>query len=133
MRMKLAALFLASALAVFAAEVPRIAPAEAARLLADGQAVLVDVREASEWFDTGVATPAVLLPKSDFDTEQFEWKPFLAKTPKDRTLILYCRTGRRADTIGAALAKKGYRVVNAGGFKEWAAAGLPTRQLESNP
>lgn len=128
---KLAALFLASALAVFAAEIPRIAPAEAARLVGDGQAVLVDVREASEWFDTGVAAPAVLLPKSDFDTEQFEWKPFLAKVAKDKTLILYCRTGRRADLIGAALAKKGYRVVNAGGFKEWTDAGLPTRQLES--
>lgn len=128
---KLAALFLASVLAAFAAEIPRIAPAEAARLVADDRAVLVDVREASEWFDTGVAAPAVLLPKSDFDTEQFEWKPFLAKMPKDKALILYCRTGKRADIIGAALAKKGYRVVNAGGFKEWAAAGLPTRQLES--
>lgn len=127
------AVFLASALAAFAADVPRIAPAEAARLVAAGQAVLVDVREASEWFDTGVAAPAVLLPKSDFETEQFEWKPFLAKTAKDKTLILYCRTGRRADLIGAALAKKGYRVVNAGGFKEWADAGLPTRQLESKP
>ncbi|MBI2511847.1 MAG: rhodanese-like domain-containing protein [Opitutae bacterium] len=128
---KLAALFLASALATFAAEVARIAPADAAKLLAGGHAVLVDVREVSEWLDTGVAAPAVLLPKSDFDAEQFEWKPFLEKTPKSTTLVLYCRTGKRAGLIGAALADKGYKVVNAGGFKEWTDAGLPTRQLES--
>lgn len=128
---KLAALFFVSALATFAAEVPRIAPTAAAKLLADGQAVLVDVREMSEWLDTGVAAPAVLLPKSDFDAEQFEWKPFLAKLPKDKTLILYCRSGKRAGIIGAALAEKGYKIVNAGGFKEWADAGLPTRRLEA--
>lgn len=128
---KLAALFLASALATLAAEITRIAPAEAAKLLAGGHAVLVDVREVSEWLDTGVAAPAVLLPKSDFDAEQFEWKPFLEKTPRDTTVILYCRSGKRAGIVGAALAEKGYKVVNAGGFKEWSDAGLPTRRLEA--
>jgi rhodanese-related sulfurtransferase len=128
---KLAALLLVSALVSSAAEVARITPAEAAKLVADGQAVLVDVREPAEWFQTGVATPAVLLPQSDFENAQFEWKPFLKKAPKDKTLILYCRSGKRAGNIAATLAEKGYKVANAGGLKEWVDAGLPTRQLET--
>ena len=126
---KLAALFLVSVLVSFAADIARITPAEAAKLVADGQATLVDVREPAEWFQTGVAAPAVLLPQSDFENAQLEWKPFLEKAPKDKTLILYCRSGKRAGNIAAALAEKGYKVANAGGLKEWIDAGLPTRQL----
>lgn len=127
----LAALFLASALSLVAADVARITPTEAAKLVADGQAVLVDVREPAEWLQTGVATPAVLLPQSDFEHDQFEWKPFLAKTGKDKTLILYCRSGRRAGMVGAALIEQGFKVVNAGGLKDWTEAGLPTRKIET--
>lgn len=128
---KLAALLLVSALVSFAADVARITPVEAAKLVDDGQATLVDVREPAEWFQTGVAAPAVLLPQSDFENAQFEWKPFLEKAPKDKTLILYCRSGKRAGNIAATLAEKGYKVANAGGLKEWTDAGLPTRQLET--
>ena len=127
----LAALFLASALSLVAADVARITPTEAAKLVADGQAILVDVREPAEWLQTGVATPAVLLPQSDFEHDQFEWKPFLAKTGKDKTLILYCRSGRRAGMVGAALIEQGFKVVNAGGLKDWTEAGLPTRKIET--
>jgi rhodanese-related sulfurtransferase len=130
MPMRLVVLFLFSALSLCAADVPRIKPTEAAQLVADGKAILVDVREPAEWFATGVAAPAVLLPQSDFEHEQFEWKPFLEKTGKDKTLVLYCRSGRRAGSVGATLAEKGLKVVNAGGLQEWVDAGLPTRQLE---
>lgn len=108
-------------------EVARIAPAEAAPLVAAGQAVLIDVREPAEWSDTGVAAPAVLLAKSDFDGAQKEWKPFLAKNA-GKQLILYCRSGRRSGLVAAALAQRGLNVANAGGFKDWTAAGLPVRQ-----
>jgi len=127
---KLAALFLATALTALAADVARISPVAAAKLVADGQALLVDVREPAEWLQTGVATPAVLLPQSDFEHDQFEWKPFLDKAGKAKTLILYCRSGRRAEMIGAALIEKGYQVVNAGGLQDWTQAGLPTRQID---
>lgn len=112
----------------FAADVAKLTPADAARLVAGGQAVLVDVREPAEWAETGVAAPAVLLPKSDFDGGQAQWKDFLAKTG-DKQLILYCRSGHRAGVIAAALAEKGRKVANAGGFKDWQAAGLPVRRV----
>lgn len=113
---------------VFAAEVARITPTEAARLVADGSAVLIDIREPAEWAATGVVAGAALLPKSDFDGEQKLWKEFLAKN-RDKELILYCRSGHRAGIVGATLAEQGRKVANAGGFKDWQAAGQPVRQV----
>ena len=113
----------------FAAEVPKVTPAAAAQLVADGKAVLVDIREPAEWAEAGVAAPAVLLPKSDFDGEKKQWKDFLGKVG-DKQLILYCRSGRRAETVGQALAAEGRSVANAGGMKDWVAAGLPVREAK---
>ena len=124
----LLALFVAP-LSLLAAEVPKLKATEAAKLVADGKAVLVDVREASEWKENGVAAPAVLLPKSDFDGDQKQWKEFLAKNG-DKQVVLYCRSGRRADAVGAALQEKGIKVANVGGLKDWKDAGLPTRTVE---
>ncbi|MDQ5979867.1 MAG: hypothetical protein QG602_2842 [Verrucomicrobiota bacterium] len=111
-----------------AADVPTLTPAAAAKLVADGKAVLIDVREPSEWAETGVAAPALLLPKSEFDAGQVgDWKDFLAKVG-DKQIILYCRSGRRSGTVAEALAAKGHKAANAGPFEAWKAAGLPTRQ-----
>ena len=131
--MKLHSLFvslLSSAALAAAADVQKIAPADAAKLVAAGTAVLVDVREPAEWVATGVAAPAVLLAKSDFDGAQKEWTPFLEKNA-GKEIILYCRTGHRAGIIGAALAEKGVKVANAGGLKDWTDAGLPVRKVEA--
>lgn len=113
---------------VFAAEVPTLTPAEAAKRVSEGQAVLIDVREPSEWAETGVAAPAVLLPKSEFDAGLAgDWKDFLAKVG-DKQVIAYCRSGRRSGAVAAALAEKGIKVANAGAFQAWQEAGLPTRK-----
>ena len=98
-------------------------------VLTAGTAVLVDCREPSEWADTGVATPAVLLAKSDFDGAQKDWKPFLAKNA-GKEIILYCRSGGRSAEVAAALAEKGVKAANIGGLRDWTKAGLPTRQVE---
>ncbi|MSU23783.1 MAG: rhodanese-like domain-containing protein [Opitutus sp.] len=130
LRSLLAAFVVTATLAV-AADVQKITPAEAAKRVAAGQAVLVDVREPAEWADTGVAAPAVLLAKSDFDGAQKTWKPFLEKNA-GKEIILYCRSGGRSATVAAALAEKGVKVANAGGFKDWTAAALPVRKVETS-
>ncbi len=122
-------LLLVAPLAAFGAEAPRIAPTEAAALVAADKAVLVDVREPAEWEKTGVARPAVLLAKSDFDGEQREWKGFLAAN-HDKKIIVYCRTGRRSGTVAEALAGQGLDVANAGGLQDWIDAGLPMREVK---
>lgn len=111
-----------------AVEVAKITPVHAARLVAEGKAVLVDVREPAEWADRGVAAPAVLLPKSDFDGARKAWTPFLAQND-GKEIILYCRSGHRAGIVAATLAENGVPVANAGGLKDWLAAGLPTRPV----
>jgi rhodanese-related sulfurtransferase len=127
---KLLPLFFASAAFAFAAEAPKIGAAEAAKLVASGKAVLVDVREPAECAASGVAQPALLLPKSDFDGAQKEWKDFLANVG-DKQVILYCGSGRRAGIVAAALAEKGIKTANVGGFRDWSAAGLPVRKVEA--
>lgn len=126
---RLLAALLTTSVALFAAEAPKIAPADAAKLVAEGKAVLVDCREPGEWKETGVAGPAVLLAKSDFDGEQKEWKDFLAKVG-DKQVLVYCRSGRRSGTVAEALAAKGIKAANVGGLKDWTDAGLPVRKVE---
>ena len=119
--------FLATIGLTMAAEITKIAPSDAAKLVAEGKAVLVDVREPAEWADTGVVASATLLAKSDFDGAQKDWKPFLEKNA-GKEIILYCRSGNRSGIVAAALAAKGYKVANGGAFKTWAEAGQPTRK-----
>ena len=105
-----------------------ITPEEAANRLKGGQAVLIDVREPSEWAATGVAAPAVLLSLSDLQGARQDWKLFLEEN-QGKELILYCRSGNRSGIAARQLAKEGWSTVNAGAFKDWAAAGLPVRQV----
>lgn len=128
-------LFLLAAFAVafvssWAADVPRVDAREAARLVKDEQAVLIDVREPGEWAESGVAEPALLLPTSDFNGARTHWNEALKNLPKDKPVVLYCRSGARSGRIAQALAKEGYRTVNGGTFKDWQAAGLPVRMAE---
>ncbi len=128
--MRLAALFLFFVSVAFC-DVAKISPKEAAQLVAEGKAILIDVREPREWQQTGVAEPARLLSKSDFDGDQKAWKPFLADVG-DKRLIVYCRSGRRSEAVANALAARGHAVANAGGLSDWKAAGLPLRPVKSN-
>lgn len=105
-----------------------IAPADAAARVASGRAVLIDVREPAEWAESGVAAPAVLLPLSDLRGDRAQWKDFLAQN-RAKELILYCRSGNRSGIAAGILAKEGFTVANAGGFKNWVGAGLPVRQV----
>jgi rhodanese-related sulfurtransferase len=131
--MKRTALLLASFVAALGfsrllADTPRISATEAAAKVAAGEAILVDVREPSEWKD-GVAAPAVLLPLSDLRGDRKEWKAFLEKAG-DKPILLYCRSGNRSGQAAEILAKEGRTVANAGAFKDWESAGLPTRKPE---
>jgi len=135
--MKLPSLFatftgLLFGLTLSAADAPKITPKDAARLVAEGKAVLVDCREPAEWKETGVAAPAVLLPKSDFDGDQKQWKDFLAKNAGKQVLV-YCRSGNRSGAVAAALAAQGINAANAGNLKGWTDAGLPTRKSDAPP
>ena len=103
----------------------RITPTDAAAQVAAGTAVLIDVREPSEWA-SGSAAPAALLSLGDLRGSRREWKPFLEKN-KDKLLILYCASGMRSGMAASTLKKEGFRAANLGGFGRWSQAGLPIK------
>lgn len=100
-----------------------LSPTEAARRVAAGTAVLVDVREPAEW-SGGVVKGALLLPLSDLRGERKHWRPALAAN-RDQELICYCRSGARSGLAVRILAAEKLKAANAGGFAAWKQAGQP--------
>jgi rhodanese-related sulfurtransferase len=98
-----------------------ITPNEAAKLIANGQAMLVDVREPGEFSSAHIAS-AVSIPLSHLSE-------FLASegTP-DKPLIMQCQRGARGENA-CALANSVSRNLTVynmeGGIEAWQAAGLP--------
>ncbi len=104
----------------------RLSVADAHTKLAEGNAVLVDVREPAEW-RSGVAAPAELLPLSDLQGARSRWKPFLTAN-KDKEILVYCVSGIRSGSAAMILKREGFKVANIGSYRRWAGAGLPTRK-----
>ena len=103
--------------------VRRVAPAEAAQLVREKKAILVDVREPAEWAG-GVAQKARLLPLSDLTGARRQWQPFLNEV-NGREIILYCHSGSRCGIASRLLSAEGFRVASAGTLSAWDRAGLP--------
>ena len=94
---------------------------EFAELIADSSVVILDVRKADE-FAEGHIKGAVLIDQfqSDF-VEQTQ-----AKLAKDKTIAIYCRSGRRSANAAGKLADIGYKCVNLkGGILAWKEANMP--------
>jgi phage shock protein E len=73
-----------------------------------GKAVVVDVREQSEW-DAGHLKGAILLPQSKLKNEA-QLKETLKAVPKDKIIYTHCRAGGRALMCGDILKQQGYDV-----------------------
>ncbi|WP_167757937.1 rhodanese-like domain-containing protein [Deinococcus fonticola] len=95
-----------------------VSPAEG-QALVQGGAVLVDVREPNEYSEIH-AEGAQLLPLSELEARY-------AELPKDRPLVMICRSGARSARAGEFLLQNGYADVTnlAGGTLAWNEAGLP--------
>ncbi|HHX91633.1 MAG TPA: sulfurtransferase [Paracoccus sp.] len=108
---------------------PRLAPAEAVRMVGDGAAIIADVREDAELRSTGKAKGALHLPLSalpqagDPGSGRFERKlnPALeAGLP----VIVYCASGGRSEQAARVLRAQGFATVhNLGGLRDWVAGG----------
>ncbi len=91
---------------------------EAAKLRDQG-AFILDVREQSEWDELHIPG-ATLIPLGTLPNE-------LTKIPKDKTVVVVCRTGRRSAQGRDILLNAGFENVTsmAGGVTEWKASGYP--------
>jgi rhodanese-related sulfurtransferase len=97
---------------------PEISVAQAAQKRDQGAFVL-DVREPSEWTQFHIPG-ATLIPLEELPNR-------LSEVPKDRLVVVVCRTGHRSAQGRDILLDAGYKNVTsmAGGVTEWQAQGLP--------
>src|SRR5918995_2410295 len=110
------------------AAVPKLPPAEAAKMMRGDNVLIVDVRDPSEVEKTGKIRGAVNVsrgmlefradPESQYHNPAFQ---------KDKTILLHCASGGRSALAGKTLQDMGYTAVfNIGGFKDLAEAGIDT-------
>jgi rhodanese-related sulfurtransferase len=115
------------------AVIPAITPRDAQHRLATGGAVLLDVREPTEW-ETYIAG-AVQIPRGILEAKADPTSPrHDPALDPGKQVIVYCRSGARAALAGVTLVELGYTdVVNlAGGIAAWKDAGLPTQDLHAD-
>ena len=95
--------------------------------LNDQKAVLVDVREPGEYASEHI-TGAASFPLSSFD-------PSRLSSEKDKTIALYCQSGRRSAQAGQKLLEAGFPQVAhlKGGIPTWTAAGFSTKMDKNAP
>jgi rhodanese-related sulfurtransferase len=107
------------------AAVPRITPEQARELIAQGNTLVVDVREAPEVEKSGKIVGALNVSRSFLEFRADPDSPSRDKNfTKNKNVILYCGSGGRAALSGKLLKDMGYEhVYNLGGFKDWADAG----------
>jgi rhodanese-related sulfurtransferase len=107
------------------AAVPRITPAQAKEMIAKGNTVVVDVRDATELKQGGKVAGAVHVPRGMLEFRADPDSPSHDENlSKDKTVIVYCASGGRSALSGKTLKDFGYdKVYNLGGFKDWVDSG----------
>jgi rhodanese-related sulfurtransferase len=109
------------------AAVPRITPAQAREMIAQGNTLVVDVRDAPELEQSGRVAGAIHVSRGMLEFRADPESPYHDRNfGRDKTVIVYCGSGGRAALSGKVLKEMGYeRVYNLGAFKDWAEAGGP--------
>ncbi len=84
--------------------------------------VLIDVREPEELKNDGYIAGAVNIPLNTLQAN-------LNKIPKDKEVVVYCRSGHRSANAMNQLKQLGYTNVKsmAGGINNWKAGGFPVK------
>ncbi len=95
---------------------PAVSAAEALALVGDGATVL-DVRENAEW-NAGHAPGAIHIPAAQVAAQAGR------RLPKERQVIVVCRSGSRARSATTTLKGMGVEAVTLrGGMRAWESAG----------
>jgi rhodanese-related sulfurtransferase len=107
------------------AVVPKITAAQAQEIISNGNALIVDVRDAPEVEQSGKVAGAVHVPRGMLEFRADPESPYHDQNfAKDKTVVVYCASGGRAALGGQALKELGYgEVYNLGAFKDWVEGG----------
>jgi rhodanese-related sulfurtransferase len=111
--------------------VARIGMEEAAKMMASGKALVVDVRDLPELQASGKVQGAINVSRGMLEFRADPQSPYYDKAlDPGKTVILYCASGGRSALAGKTLQDLGYKDVrNLGAFKDWAEAGLPVEKV----
>ena len=95
---------------------------EFSALIENENIVVVDVRRADEWAEGHI-------PQAQYNIDALQ-EDFSAKAsemlPQDKTIAIYCRSGRRSKAAATQLAKQGFDVIELdGGILSWQEKELP--------
>lgn len=89
---------------------------------------LLDVRTPQEYAEGNIDGALNINVQSD-DFEEIAQE----KLSKERTVLVYCRSGQRSLDAAKILTELGYKVVNLkGGIIEWEEDGLPITKIETS-
>ena len=92
-----------------------------AELVANTNVVVLDVRTAAEYAE-GHIQGAILIDQGQSDFVE----KAKATLPTDKTIAIYCRSGRRSANAAGRLADVGYKCINLkGGIIAWQGANMP--------
>lgn len=107
------------------AVVPRVTHDQARGMIAKGEALVVDVRDAPEVEKSGKVAGAIHVSRGMLEFRADPESPYHDKSfDKAKALILYCASGGRSALSGKVLKEMGYeRVYNLGAFKDWVESG----------
>lgn len=107
------------------AAVPKITPAQARDMIANGNTMVVDVRDAPEVQQSGKVAGALHVSRGMLEFRADPESPYHDKNfAREKTVIVYCASGGRSALAGKVLKDMGYReVYNLGAFKDWAESG----------
>lgn len=95
------------------AEYKKITPQEAMQRM-QGDAIILDVRTQEE-YDSGHIPNAILLPDTEIRSKAEALLP-----DKQKTILVYCRSGRRSAVAAKELVQMGYtQVYDFGGILDW--------------
>ncbi|WP_460449934.1 rhodanese-like domain-containing protein [Alsobacter sp. SYSU BS001988] len=112
------------------ATVPKLAPAEAAARIGQGGVLVLDIRDSAELQAAGRIAGALHVPRGSLEFKADPDNPMYDQAfQKDRPILVHCASGGRAALAGKTLQEMGYtNIVNIGGFKDLAEAGVPVEK-----
>jgi rhodanese-related sulfurtransferase len=107
------------------AVVPRITPAQARDMIAKGNTLVLDVRDAPEVANSGKVAGALHVSRGMLEFRADPESPYHDKNlSKDKMILVYCASGGRSALSGKLLKDMGFdHVYNLGSFKDWVEGG----------
>jgi len=98
-----------------------ISPSSLVTLVNREGAVILDIRDGKE-YGSGHIAGAINIPLANFDSRAGELDAY-----KEKPIVLVCKMGQHAGTIGRKLKANGFEQVRrlSGGMAEWTGSNLP--------